>query len=127
MCLPFLTCNLSRDVHGSTNSNGQLFSFNVLVPPDNTCSRLPPVANGGIIYSDLNLAPGTTGRYICDAGFMLHGQHEFVCTEDGVWDGHVIEVQVSCKCKNKIENIFAPQIRLLERIFREMTPLCFPI
>ena len=70
------------------------------VPADNSCSRLPPVVNGGTVYSDLNLSPGTTGRYMCNAGYTLHGERqEFVCTVDGVWDGDVTEVPVACKCK----------------------------
>lgn len=75
------------------------------VPPDDTCSVLPPVTNGGIIYSNLNLGPGTTGRYICNSGYALQplaGRYEFSCNIDGVWDGDVIEAPVECLCKTNI-------------------------
>ena len=60
--------------------------------------------NGGILYSDLNLPPGTDARYICNTGYDLdplhdNGRYEFTCTEDGVWDGNVTEVPVECQCK----------------------------
>ena len=71
-----------------------------VVPPDSTCSKLPPLVNGGTIYSNLHLSPGTVGRYMCNAGYILYGRREFACTEDGVWDGDVIEVPASCICKN---------------------------
>ena len=74
-----------------------------IVPPDNACSELPSLENGGVVYSDLNLAPGTEGRYICNEGYsihMLYGRKLFTCTEDGVWDGDVLElVPVQCLCK----------------------------
>lgn len=69
------------------------------VPPDNACSELPSVSNGGVVYSDLNLSPGTTAKYICDAGYTLQtlqGRSEFSCNEDGIWDGNVAEVPVEC-------------------------------
>lgn len=73
------------------------------VPPDNACSKLPDVENGGIIYDDLNLGSGATGRYICDEGYSLHlfqSRHVFTCTEDGIWDGNVTTVPVQCLCKS---------------------------
>lgn len=77
-----------------------------VIPPDITCSRLPLVANGGVIYSALNLAPGITARYVCNAGYTLHGhqQHKFACTEDGVWSGDVIDVPVSCQLSPNLCN-----------------------
>ena len=54
------------------------------------------------MYSDLNLAPGAEGRYICNEGYSLHtldGRKQFTCTEDGVWDGDVLKVPVQCLCK----------------------------
>ena len=69
------------------------------VPPDNACSELPAVSNGGVVYSDLNLSPGTIAKYICDVGYTLQtlqGRSEFSCTEDGIWDGNVVVVPVEC-------------------------------
>ena len=74
----------------------------ITVPPDNACSELPSVESGGVVYSDLNLAPGCVGRYICNEGYVVHtlnGRREFTCTEDGVWDGDVLKVPVQCVCK----------------------------
>lgn len=54
------------------------------------------------MYSDLNLAPGCEGRYICNEGFAIQtlaGHKEFTCTEDGVWDGNVLDMPVQCVCK----------------------------
>ena len=73
------------------------------VPPDNVCSELPPVLNGGIVYSALNLAPGTVGKYICNEGYYrqaLYGRSEFNCTEYGVWDGNVATTPVTCVCES---------------------------
>lgn len=61
-----------------------------------------------MIYSNLNLAPGESGRYICNAGYALHSfqdRYEFVCTEDGVWDGNVTEAPIECLCKQNILNL----------------------
>lgn len=58
--------------------------------------------NGGIVYDDLNLAPGTTGKYICNVGYSLipvFGRDKFTCTEEGIWDGNVTVVPVSCEGK----------------------------
>ena len=66
------------------------------------CSELPPVENGGVVYTNLNLPPGTTGRYICNVGYDLlsfHKRSEFTCTEDGLWDGNVTKVPVACQCE----------------------------
>lgn len=60
------------------------------------------MSNGGVIYSNINLGPGTTGRYICNDGYTLNplaDRYEFTCTIDGVWDGDVIEAPVECLCK----------------------------
>ena len=73
------------------------------VPSDNACSKLPSVDNGGVIYDDLNLAPGATGRYTCFEGYTLvsdaAGRYEYMCAEDGIWDGDVATVPVRCQCK----------------------------
>ena len=79
-----------------------MYNATFIVPPDNACSELPPLENGGVVYSDLNLPPGTEGRYICNEGYTMHtdnGRKQFTCTEDGVWDGEIIEVPVQCVCK----------------------------
>lgn len=55
-----------------------------------------------MVYSDLNLSPGSEGRYICNEGYIIHalyGRKEFKCTEEGVWDGDVVSVPVNCVCK----------------------------
>ena len=78
-----------------------VFCF-VTVPPDNACSELPPVDNGGLVYSDLNLSPGASGRYICNEGYTLEPLSKrvnFTCTEDGVWDGNITQVPIRCQCK----------------------------
>ncbi len=72
----------------------------IAVPADDACSELPPVDNGGIVYSDLSLAPGISARYVCDVGFNLrpfYERYNFTCTEDGIWDGNVTEVPVECQ------------------------------
>ena len=73
------------------------------VPPDNACSELPPVLNGGVVYSNLNLAPGTVGKYICNEGYYLqalYGHREFNCNEYGVWNGNVTTTPVTCICES---------------------------
>ena len=86
--------------------------FITIVPPDNACSKLPPVENGGIIYDDLNLAPGATGRYTCYEGYTLvsfdeDGRYEYTCTEEGIWDGSVTTVPVKCQCEF-MKFVFSP-------------------
>ena len=76
-----------------------VYYYHITVPPDTVCSELPSPDKGGVVYSDLNLAPGCEGRYVCNEGFTvltLNGRKEFRCTEDGVWDGEVLEVPVQC-------------------------------
>ena len=54
------------------------------------------------MYTDLNLAPGCTGKYICNEGYdahALYGQKEFNCTEDGIWNGNVTTAPVACVCE----------------------------
>ncbi len=78
-----------------------IITYNI-VPPDNACSELPSVENGGVVYSDLNLAPGASGRYVCNEGYLLitfYDSYKFTCTEEGIWDGNVTEVPVACQCK----------------------------
>ncbi|XP_064395022.1 complement factor H-related protein 4-like [Halichondria panicea] len=70
-----------------------------IIPPDNACSELPVVDNSGVVYSDLNLAPGCVGKYICNEGYFLktfNGRREFNCTEDGIWDGNVTSAPITC-------------------------------
>ena len=77
-------------------------ALSITVPADNHCSELPPVANGGIVYDNLNLSPGAVGKYICDVAYILqplYGHYQFTCTEDGIWDGNVTEVPVECVCE----------------------------
>ncbi len=60
------------------------------------------VDNSGVVYSDLNLAPGGVGKYICNEGYFLmafNGRKEFNCTEDGIWDGNVTSAPITCLCK----------------------------
>ncbi len=60
------------------------------------------VDNSGVVYSDLNLAPGCVGKYICNEGYFLktfNGRREFNCTEDGIWDGNVTSAPITCLCK----------------------------
>ena len=63
------------------------------------------MANGGVVYSDLHLSPGTTGKYVCDTGYalqpLLDRRYEFSCTIDGVWDGDVIDAPVECLRKKR--------------------------
>lgn len=54
------------------------------------------------MYTDLNLAPGCTGKYICNEGYAIHtlyGHKEFNCTEYGIWNGNVTTAPVVCVCK----------------------------
>lgn len=67
--------------------------------------------NGGVLYSDLNLPPGASAKYICDTGYNLqplHGRYEFTCTEDGIWDGNATEVPVECQCESMHTPSIAP-------------------
>ena len=57
------------------------------VPAENSCHELPPIDNGGVIYSDLLLSIGVTANYVCYSNHNLHGHGTYECSTDGVWIG----------------------------------------
>ena len=49
------------------------------------CPRLPRPENGDVLVS--GLAPGDVATYVCFEGYILQGDSERTCQENGVWTG----------------------------------------
>ena len=54
-----------------------------------SCSPLPEIGNGTVVYSDEDYAWGSTASYVCNSGFRLNSSMSRTCTQDGTtfWTG----------------------------------------
>ena len=53
--------------------------------PIETCSAIPAIENGYVIYTDEELPPGTTASYACNNGYLPSSFVNRTCTNAKFW------------------------------------------
>ncbi len=51
------------------------------------CPELPSLANGTIMYSNMQGNNNTEAWYICNTGYTLSGNKTRVCMNENTWSG----------------------------------------